>query len=127
VSEAEENWLGEPPDDGRPDFRLGPGFITLNNYGGNVTIVMDGHQMHLMQEQVIVQGDWNGLQQRLTQYGLSAADIQELGASLEDDGRRIGPATQGWIGRTAEKIGGGALTNVTTDLIVKLIRGFVGI
>ena len=42
--------------------------------------------MHLSQEQLVVQGDLNMLEQSLHQYGLSAGDIKELKEALDEDG-----------------------------------------
>ena len=110
MSGSDEHWEDEPPDDGRPDFGFGPGYLTINVHGGQVTVVIDGRSMHLSQEQLVVQGDLNMLEQSLHQYGLSAGDIKELKEALDEDGGQIGHVTRGWFGRIAEKVADGSLT-----------------
>ena len=126
MSASEERWEHEPPDDSRPDFGFAPGPVTINVHGGQVTIVLDGRSMQLSQEQQIVQGDWNMLQQSLHQYGLTPEDIKDLKHALHTDRDQIGPATRGWLGGIAEKVADGTLTGVAVDLIVKLLHGFLG-
>ena len=99
----------------------------MNVNGGNVTIMFgrDGDiQVH--QEQTVVQGDWNALDQSLTQYGFPAEDIQALKEALRSDGDQVGESTKGWLGQVAMKVADGALT-VAIPVVVRLIRGYLGL
>jgi hypothetical protein len=120
-------WEDEPPDKGQLDFGFGPGRVQINVHGGNVTIMIgrDG-ELHVNQEQTIVQGDWNALDRSLTQYGLSAGDIEDLKAALDSDGNTVGDNTRGWLGRLTEKVADGAIT-VGIPVVLTLIRGFLGV
>lgn len=92
-----------------------------------MTLVFGRDSLQVTQAHQIVEGDWNSLHQSLNQLGLSAQDVAELREALAEDGNQEGEATRGWFGRIATKVADGALTGVAVDVVVKLVRGFLGI
>lgn len=92
-----------------------------------MSLVFGRDSLHVTQTQQIVEGDWSSLEQNLNQLGLSVQDVAELKEALSEDGNQEGEATRGWFGRIATKVADGALTGVAVDVVVKLVRGFLGI
>ncbi len=123
MSWPEEHWENERADPGKLDFGFGIGQLNINvQSGGQVTIIVDSERVSVVQESGIAQGDWHSLEQSLQQQGLSPREIQELRGALAADREQIGEATHGWIGRLAA-----GARDIATDVVVKLIRGFLGL
>lgn len=71
----------------------------------------------------VTTGDWNSLQQALTQQGVSQGEIAKLNDALKVDGPpqqgSIGPAVGGWLSKAAQ--------GATSQVISKLVLDYLGL
>jgi len=106
-------------------------FNTTINAASNLSL---GNMGSSSQQLVhIEKGDLDGLKRGLRNAGVTSALIKELEAALQEDeraGKKLGPATTGWLTKLSAMAKSGALqlaTGVTLELIKTGIAHFLGI
>lgn len=100
--------------------------------GDNTGNIASGSPGSMQAAQTVEQGDLAGLLKLLTDSGVPAVEVQELGAALEEEktAQGIGPKAKAWLAKATKAIGSGAWTvakGVTTTTITKAVLAYFGI
>lgn len=106
--------------------------INTTIYGGQNNVAAGNRDVQQSASQVRL--DWDALESELRELGLGAVELDDLQASLQQDAGHaapgtLGPATEGWLGRLATRVGAGSLalaSGVTVDVVAHAISKALG-